>query len=103
MLENGWTYCKNFKNLTCQCKKFKKICIANANWGKKTCQINAKKKLALPMQKIKRICIAYAKIEDNLHCPCIKLKNLHCRTKNEKKIAFPVQKIKKKICIPNAK
>ena len=44
------------------------------------------------MQKLKRNCIAHAKIKKNLHCPCKKLK----------KIALPMQKVKR-ICLAHAK
>ena len=58
-----------------------------ASWGvrfagKRICIAHAKKPFALPMQKLKRLCIDQAK--------------------NKKKIAFPMPKIKKN-CIANAK
>ena len=57
------------------------------------CQGKKQKQFALPMQKLKRICIAYAKIKNNLHC----------NAKNEKNLlALPMEKIKR-ICIAHAK
>ena len=72
-------------------QKVQKICITNANWEKKTRQIDAKNR--------------------NLHCQCKDFKNLHCQLKNEKhlscqckeykKFAPPTQKLKNLTC--NAK
>ena len=51
-----WKIFKSFQNwpiwiIFQKCKKLKKFCIANANWGKKTCQIDVKK-MTLPMRKM---------------------------------------------------
>ena len=66
-------------------QKIKKICIANANWEKKTRQINAKniKKLHCQCKLGKKTRQIDAK-NRNLHCQCKDLKNLHCQLKNEK-------------------
>ena len=58
----------------------------------------------MPMQKINKICIAYAKLKKNLYCPCkeIKINCIALPMKELKRICIAMQKIKI-TCIANAK
>ena len=74
-----------------------------ASWGmrfagKRICIAHAKKPFALPMQKLKRLCIDQAKNKKRLHSQC---QNCIANAK-KKEFALPMQKINR-ICIANVK